>query len=114
MLMFQPLKDYAKFDGRSRRAEYWQFLLFYVIAGFVLGGVDAVIGAGGTLSGLFALGMLIPTLAVLVRRLHDTNRSGWWFLLAFLPVIGQIWLFVLLVLDSHPGANRFGPNPKGL
>ncbi|MFY7960951.1 MAG: DUF805 domain-containing protein, partial [Elsteraceae bacterium] len=62
----------------------------------------------------FALGMLIPTLAVLVRRLHDTNRSGWWFLLAFLPVIGQIWLFVLLVLDSHPGDNRFGPNPKGL
>ncbi|MFY7961867.1 MAG: DUF805 domain-containing protein, partial [Elsteraceae bacterium] len=60
MLMFQPLKDYAKFDGRSRRAEYWQFLLFYVIAGFVLGGVDGVIGAGGTLSGLFALGMLIP------------------------------------------------------
>lgn len=114
MLMFQPLKDYAKFDGRSRRAEYWQFLLFYVIASAVVGVVDGVIGAGGILSGLFVLGMLIPTLAVLVRRLHDTNRSGWWALLSFLPVIGAIWLFVLLVFDSQPGDNRFGPNPKGL
>ena len=114
MLMFQPLKDFAKFDGRSRRTEYWQFILFYVIAAFVVGIVDGVIGAGGILSGLFVLGVFIPLLAVMVRRLHDTNRSGWWVLLSFLPVIGQIWLFVLLVLDSQPGANRFGPNPKGL
>jgi uncharacterized membrane protein YhaH (DUF805 family) len=114
MLMFQPLKDFAKFDGRSRRAEYWQFALFYVIASAVVGIIDGVIGDTGILSGLYALGMLIPGLAVTVRRLHDTNRSGWWVLLMFLPVIGLIWLFVLLVFDSQPGDNRFGPNPKGL
>jgi len=113
MLMFQPLKDFAKFDGRSRRAEYWQFVLFVTIVSVILSVLDAMMGMEGILSGLFSLGVLIPGLAVLVRRLHDTDRRGWWFLLVFIPVIGQIWLFVLMVFDSQPGDNRFGPNPKG-
>ena len=68
----------------------------------------------GLFSGLFVLATLIPTIAVLVRRLHDTDRSGWWVLINFIPLIGSLVLLVFAVLDSQPGANRFGPNPKGV
>jgi uncharacterized membrane protein YhaH (DUF805 family) len=112
--MFQPLRDFAKFDGRSRRSEYWLFLLFTLVLSMVVALAEEAILGISIISSLLSLALLIPSLAVLVRRLHDTNRSGWWCLLWLIPVIGFIWLFVLLVLDSHPGDNRFGPNPKGV
>ena len=104
-------KKFADFSGRARRKEYWMFVLFNMIASFVCGFFDGLLGLG-FLSGLYALVVLLPSLAVTARRLHDTNRSGWWMLIAFLPVIGSIWLLILLVLDSQLGPNRFGPNPK--
>jgi uncharacterized membrane protein YhaH (DUF805 family) len=111
---------YATFEGRARRKEFWYFVLFYVLALIVLLIVDEITGtmneeAGiGLLSGIFILATLIPYLAVTVRRLHDTDRSGWWVLINLLPVIGGIVLLVFAVLDSQPGGNRFGPNPKGV
>ncbi|WP_454256564.1 DUF805 domain-containing protein [Pseudomonas sp. Marseille-Q8238] len=113
------LKQYAVFSGRARRKEYWMFVLFNLIVSVVLSFVDGVVGtfsveAGiGLLSGIYALAVLIPSLAVAVRRLHDTNRSGWWLLIALVPLVGGIVLLVFLVLDSTPGDNRFGANPKG-
>ena len=107
------LKDYAVFSSRAQRAEYWMFLLFNSIIGLVLGFIEGVIAGTGIISGLYALAILIPSLAVLVRRLHDTGRSGWWFLIVFLPIIGYIVLLVFLVLDSQPEENRYGPNPRG-
>jgi uncharacterized membrane protein YhaH (DUF805 family) len=114
------LKKYATFEGRARRKEYWYFVLFYVIGIFVLAIVDETAGTFvegsdiGSFSLLFMLAMLVPSLAVLVRRLHDTDRSGWWALLNLIPLVGAIVLLVFTVLDSQPGANRFGPNPKGV
>ena len=113
-------KKYATFEGRARRREYWTFVLFYVLAVVVLAIVDDVVGTFneevglGLLSGLFVLATLIPTIAVTVRRLHDTDRSGWWVLLEFIPIVGGLVLLVFTVLDSQPGANRFGANPKGV
>jgi len=113
-------KKYATFEGRARRTEYWYFMLFYFLAFVAFAIVDGVTGtldeeAGiGLLSGLFVLATLIPTIAVLVRRLHDTDRSGWWALLNLVPLVGGLVLLVFTVLDSQPGANRFGPNPKGI
>ena len=113
-------KKYATFEGRARRKEYWYFQLFNVVAVVVLAFIDLAVGsfseeAGiGLLSGLYSLAVFIPSIAVTVRRLHDTNRSGWWFLIYFIPLVGAIVMLVFTVLDSQPGANRFGPNPKGV
>ncbi|HQU47960.1 MAG TPA: DUF805 domain-containing protein [Casimicrobiaceae bacterium] len=112
------LRKYADFGGRSRRSEYWYFVLFVVLIEIVLMGVERVLGLGsgshgyGALSGLFALAMFIPHLAVGARRLHDTGRSGWWLLIGFVPIIGFIVLIVFFVQDGTPGSNAFGPNPK--
>ena len=103
-------KKYACFSGRARRQEYWLFVLFNFIAAFVVGFIGGIL-AGAT--GVAAL-VLIPGFAVLFRRLHDTGRSGWWWLLAFIPIIGWIVLIVFCCLDSQPGDNQYGPNPKGL
>ena len=114
------LKKYAVFEGRARRREYWFFALFAIIISVVLTVVDTVLGtmnweAGyGILSGIFALAILIPSLAVGARRLHDTGRSGWWLLIGLIPFIGAIVLIVFFVLDSQPGTNAYGPNPKGV
>lgn len=114
------LKKYTVFTGRARRKEYWMFFLFNLIVLFVLSAVDAMTGtlseaSGlGLLSGIYALGVLLPTIAVAIRRLHDTNRSGWWLLINFVPVIGSIVLLIFMVLDSKPGPNKYGPNPKGI
>lgn len=113
------LKKYAVFDGRARRKEFWFFELFVVLISIVLAFVDRAIGTFnmetgvGTLGALATLALIIPTLSVGARRLHDTNRSGWWQLL-YITVIGTIVLLVFFLLDSHPGTNRFGPNPKGV
>jgi uncharacterized membrane protein YhaH (DUF805 family) len=111
-------QKYADFSGRARRSEYWYFLLFYMLVLIALSVVDVVLGwfssdAGvGVLSGIYTLALLIPSLSVSVRRLHDTDRSGWWLLIGLLPLIGGIVLLVFFVQDSQAGANRFGPNPK--
>lgn len=112
------LKKYAVFHGRARRAEYWYFALFNLLISIVLGVLDLVIGTGGDdfgfglLGSIYSLAVLLPALGVLVRRLHDTNRSGWWALIAFVPCIGGIVLLVFTVSDGTYGENRFGPNPK--
>lgn len=115
------LKKYAVFKGRAQRKEYWFFVLFYLIFGFVLTFVDGFLGTAysvdgnavvGLLSTPYGLAMLVPAIAVTVRRLHDIGRSGWWILFGLIPLIGTIVLLVFLVLDSQDGENRFGPNPK--
>ena len=115
----EVLKKYVVFNGRARRKEYWYFVLFNIIIGIVLGIIDNVIGtfsaeAGmGLLGGIYTLAILIPGIAVSVRRLHDTDRTGWWLLIGLIPLIGAIVLFVFMVLDSEPGDNQYGSNPKG-
>jgi uncharacterized membrane protein YhaH (DUF805 family) len=115
----EVLKKYAVFSGRARRAEYWYFVLFNIIVAVVLSLIDTLLGTFnfmqgvGLLSGLYALAVLIPTLAVTVRRLHDIDRSGWWIFINLIPLIGFIVLLVFAVTDGTPGSNRYGPNPKG-
>ena len=109
------LKKYAVFSGRARRSEYWYFVLFYLLIYVALAFVDGMLNGAanfGLLSTIFSLGMLIPSISVGVRRLHDTDRSGWWLLVSLVPVIGAIVLIVFSAQDSHPGDNRFGANPK--
>ena len=106
------LKKYAVFSGRARRKEYWMFLLLNLLVAIGLGIVDGVIGTAPLLGSLYALGVFIPSLAVAVRRLHDTNRSGWWLLIGLIPLIGLIVLIVFFVQDSDAGDNAFGPSPK--
>lgn len=114
----EVLKKYAVFSGRSRRKEYWLFVLFNVIFTFVLGFIDGLAGlvdstsGYGPLGGLYTLAILIPSIAVGVRRLHDTDRSGWWLLIALVPLIGALVLLVFLASDSQAGSNRYGLNPK--
>lgn len=112
------LKQYADFSGRARRKEYWMFVLFNMIFTIVAMILDNVLGIAmegigyGPLYGLYSLAMLIPGLAVAVRRLHDVGKSGWMILIALIPLIGAIWLLVLMVTDSNPGENQYGQNPK--
>ncbi len=119
------LARYAGFTGRARRSEYWWWVLFTVLVGLAAALLDGVLGTtlgpdntpawrGSTgIIGIIAnLALLLPTLAVAVRRLHDTGRSGWWLLIGLVPIVGGIVLLVFFVLDSKPGANRFGANPK--
>ena len=114
----QALKKYTVFTGRARRKEYWFFVLFNILISAALSVVDYVTGTYsshygmGLLGGLYALGVLLPAIAVTIRRLHDTGRSGWWILIALVPLIGGIVLLVFMVLDSQPGDNEYGPSPK--
>jgi len=106
------LKKYAVFTGRARRTEYWMFVLFNVIIACVLGFIESLLGMPGIISGLYSLAVLIPSLAVGARRLHDTNRTGWWLLIGLVPFIGVIVLIIFFVLPGTPGENSFGPDPK--
>jgi len=113
------LRRYVDFSGRAGRSEYWWFALanaIVLIALTILGRVGESMGLGGILMVpyfLYLLAVLLPSLGVSVRRLHDTGRSGWWFLLAFVPVIGGLVLLVFFILDSTPGDNQYGPHPAG-
>ncbi len=115
-------QKYAQFDGRARRKEYWMFTLVNVIIYCVLYGVAiAMVFANSKLGilimvacGIYALAALIPSIAVCVRRLHDTNKSGWWILISLVPLVGGIILLVLLAIEGDPGVNLYGPNPKML
>ncbi len=105
-------KKYAVFEGRARRMEFWMFVLFNFIAIVVLSLVDAIIGIP-ILAPLYSLAVLIPSIAVTVRRLHDIDFVGWWFFISFVPAVGGLILLVFMVLPGTPGDNRFGSNPKG-
>ena len=116
---------YAKFNGRARRSEYWYFTLFSFLITFVLGLVDAFVinpmigvsadqaGTGGLLQFAMALVLFIPSLALAVRRLHDIGKSGWWLLIALIPLVGALVLLYFFITDSQSGSNAYGENPKG-
>jgi uncharacterized membrane protein YhaH (DUF805 family) len=108
----EVLKKYAVFNGRARRKEYWYFVLFNVIINIILSGIDNFTTGTGLLNGLYSLAVLIPGIAVSVRRLHDTDRRGWWVLIGLIPIIGWIVLLIFMVQDGKPGENQYGPNPK--
>jgi uncharacterized membrane protein YhaH (DUF805 family) len=112
------LKKYADFTGRARRTEFWMYFLINFIIIIVLAAIDfyfnlTIAGTVGILENLYGLAVFIPNIAVSVRRLHDTGRTGWWVLLALIPCVGLI-LLVFWVQDSQPGSNQYGPNPKSV
>ena len=118
--MVTPLQKYADFSGRARRAEYWWYTLFSTLVSIALTVVDTtVLGSGGAaggigvLSGLWSLALLIPSLAVSVRRLHDKDKSGWWLLIGLVPIVGAIVLLVWFCTRGTEGPNQFGPDPLG-
>ncbi len=102
---FDVFKKYAVFSGRARRKEYWMFFLINLIIAFAIGIIEGLTGASDALSNIYSFATLLPSIAVGVRRLHDTDRSGWWLLL---PIVN----IVFLALDGQPERNRFGSNPK--
>ncbi len=110
-------QKYAVFEGRARRSEYWWFYLAYAIVNAVLSGLSQALSGSGmgtavsVLSGIIGLACLVPTIAVTTRRLHDTGKSGWWQLL-YLTCIGSIVILIFCALDSQPGDNQYGQNPK--
>ncbi|WP_433168765.1 DUF805 domain-containing protein [Kribbella sp. CA-247076] len=114
------LKKYAVFSGRARRKEYWMFVLFNVIVSIILSILDRALGLtygsgasqSGWLSTIYSLAVLIPSIAVGVRRMHDTNRSGWWILINLIPCVGFIWFIVLAAQEGTAGDNQYGPDPK--
>ena len=114
------LKKYTVFSGRARRKEYWMFVLWNFVISIVLSlVVDVIDGviksqALSVISLLYVLAVLLPGLAVFVRRMHDTGRSGWWFFINLIPLVGWIVTLVFLVQDSKPGDNQYGSNPKGV
>lgn len=114
-----PLKRYADFSGRSRRKEYWLFLVGVFIAAIVLSIVEGILGLSGMVAGVYGplttillLGIIIPSIAVQVRRFHDQDKSGWFVLLALIPFIGGLAVLVFMCLEGTKGPNRFGPDPK--
>jgi uncharacterized membrane protein YhaH (DUF805 family) len=106
-------QKYADFSGRARRSEYWFFYLATLIASVVVQIITRVIHLP-FLYYIFVLALFIPSLAAGVRRLHDTGRSGWWLLIAIIPLVGWIVLIVFLATDSEPSTNAYGPSPKGV
>ena len=119
---FDAIKNrYADFDGRASRQEFWMFNLFYLL--FVIAISLLIIPFGNSETGLniifgilvvYSLGLAIPIWAVTVRRLHDIGLSGWWSLLSFIPYLGTVVLLIMCCMDSKPGSNKYGNNPKGL
>jgi uncharacterized membrane protein YhaH (DUF805 family) len=114
----KALSQYADFSGRARRKEYWMFILFNMIFALLAMTLDNLLGIAmkeigyGPLYGLYAIAMFIPGLAVLIRRLHDVGKSGWMLFILFIPLVGLIWLFILLCSDSQTEENKWGENPK--
>ena len=122
--MFMPLRRYADFSGRSRRREYWMFMLFVLAVEMLLYAllIAAAMGSGGEMNAavtvplllliLFALAIFIPSVAVTVRRFHDQERSGATALLMLVPLVGPLVVLVFMSLEGTPGPNRYGPDPK--
>lgn len=114
-----PLRRYTDFSGRSRRKEYWMFLLGVLIVAIVLGIVEGIVGLSGMVGGvygpltlIFLLGIIVPSIALQVRRFHDQDKSGWFVLLSFIPFVGGLIVLVFMCLEGTKGPNRFGPDPK--
>lgn len=118
------LKNYAGFSGRARRKEYWMFILFHIIFAIAAIVLDSVLGlnfgdtesgfaGGGYIYIIYTLAIFIPALAVVVRRLHDVGKSGWFYFIVLIPLVGAIWLIVLTCKEGDRGANDYGPDPKG-
>lgn len=116
----EVLKKYTVFSGRARRKEFWMFFLFSAIISILLAVIDEFMGwqfeMGGDILGflstLYYVAVIVPYLAVIIRRLHDTERTGWWILIAFIPIVGVLVLLVFLILQGTRGENRYGPDPK--
>lgn len=106
------LKNYVGFQGRASRKEYWMFFLFTTIFSLILTIIDVAAGLNSLLTGFYSLAVLLPSLAVAVRRLHDTGRSGWWLLISLVPFVGGIILLIFMCLDSEVSENKYGSNPK--
>ena len=112
------LNDFRDFSGRARRKEYWMFILFNIIFAGIAASLDNFLGlynyeyGSGPINGIYGLILIVPSLAVAVRRLHDIGKSGWMLLVVFIPLIGAIWLIVLFAREGELGANQYGPNPK--
>ncbi|MCV3263932.1 DUF805 domain-containing protein [Vibrio harveyi] len=116
---YRVILNYSNFSGRARRQEYvWYFTLVNVLVNLVMGIIDRVIGSVmqmdnfGFFGVIYALFIMIPSIAVTVRRLHDSGRTGWWALIAFVPIIGVLVLLYFLIQDSEEGSNQYGANPK--
>lgn len=105
------LKNYVGFEGRARRKEYWMFVLIHFLVCLVLSIIELMIFLPGLLTGLYGLAVLLPSLAVSVRRLHDIGKSGWWVLISLIPVIGTIICIVYLCDPGDEGENQYGPSP---
>ena len=99
-------ENYANFDGRARRKEYWMFVLFNVIISTILSMIEPTVYL------IYVLAILVPSIAVVVRRLHDVAKSGWFMFIALVPIIGGIWLLILACTDGDSGDNEYGSNPK--
>ena len=117
--MTLPLRRYADFSGRSRRMEYWMFMLFNIIVSLIAAFIDKAMGTAasfgdvaGVFSSLVALAFFIPSIAVCIRRLHDQDKSGWWWWILLVPGLGIIVFVVFMFLEGTKGDNRFGPDPK--
>jgi len=115
--------NYTNFKGRARRSEYWFTVLFLFLTNLAATAIDAAVfatdleeflmgGGWGPIGIIWTLTILLPSLALLVRRLHDTNKTAWWILISLVPLVGGIVLLVFALLDSDPGDNRYGPSPK--
>ena len=117
--MTAPLRRYTDFSGRSRRMEYWMFMLFNIIVSLIATFIDKVMGTvasfggvAGVFSALVALALFIPSVAVVIRRFHDQDKSGWWWWILLVPGLGIIVFVVFMFLEGTKGDNRFGPDPK--
>lgn len=113
----EGLQRYFDFGGRATRTQFWMFVLFHIGILLAVSTIDNLLGLDDATGSriflrLYILASLIPGIAIAIRRLHDTNRSGWWLLISLVPVIGGIWLLILYIQDSYPTDNQYGPNPK--
>ena len=108
----QVLSKYADFSGRATRSEFWWFALYNLLIAIGLAIAEFVLGLGQLLSVIYGVAIFIPNWAVSVRRLHDTDHSGWWLLIGIVPLVGAIILFIFYISDSSPGPNDYGSSPK--
>jgi uncharacterized membrane protein YhaH (DUF805 family) len=111
----RAFQKYAQFSGRATRAEYWWFYLVTIAVSILLSIIDMILNTPlEFISLIYLIVSLIPSTSIQVRRLHDVDKSGWYMLLNLVIIIGWIWLLILNILDSTPGDNKYGPNPKGI
>lgn len=117
------MKKYLDFTGRARRQEYWMFTLYNILYSMILTAISLFLVYSSDSSEhiaffvipvLYSLAVFIPSISIAVRRLHDINKSGAWYFISFVPVIGIIWLFILLITDGDHGENQYGPDPKAI